>query len=150
MPATNVVPNRNGNPTPLAARQIFVHSRVNHVTVDEAQEAPDVVLGTFSVNSTVMFDFGALCSFISVLYVEKHNVPIAMLKCPMVVSPWRRYACKACVLEGENYFKGVEVSANLIVLDSKVTYVILGMDSMSKQKDLIDYTKKLIKLTTEV
>jgi hypothetical protein len=48
------------------------------VTVDEAQEAPDVVIGIFSVNSTtaiVLFDSGASHSFISVAYVEKHNIP---------------------------------------------------------------------------
>jgi hypothetical protein len=35
MPATNAFPNRNGNPTPVAAWQNFVHGRVNHVIVDE-------------------------------------------------------------------------------------------------------------------
>jgi hypothetical protein len=54
------------------------------------------------------------------------------------------------VHEGENYFKGVEFSANLIVLDSKGADVILGMDWMSKQKALIDCAKKSVKLTTEV
>jgi hypothetical protein len=73
----------------MAARQNFVHGRVNHVIVDEAQEALDVVVSMFSVNSTtaiVLFDSGASHSFISVAYVEKHNIPIAMLKCRMVVS----------------------------------------------------------------
>jgi hypothetical protein len=59
------------------------------VTVDEAQEAPDVVLGTFSVNSTtaiVLFDYVAPHSFISAAYVEKHNIPVVMLKCCMMVS----------------------------------------------------------------
>jgi hypothetical protein len=35
---------------------------VNHVTAEEAQDAPGVVLGTFSVNSlpaTILFDSGA-------------------------------------------------------------------------------------------
>jgi hypothetical protein len=57
--------------------------------VDEAQEAPDVVLGIFSVNSTtdiVLFDFGASHSFICTKYVERHNIPVAMLKCRMIVS----------------------------------------------------------------
>jgi hypothetical protein len=43
------------------------------VIVDGAQEAPDIVLGTFSVNSTtaiVLFDSGASHSFISAAYVE--------------------------------------------------------------------------------
>jgi nitrogen regulatory protein PII-like uncharacterized protein len=52
--------------------------------------------------------------------------------------------------KGENYFKGVELSTNLIVLDSKGTDVILGMDWMSKQKALRDCAEKAVKLTTEV
>jgi hypothetical protein len=57
--------------------------------LDEAQEAPDVVLGTFSVNSTtaiVPFDPGESHSFIFAAYVERHNVLVAMLKCCMIVS----------------------------------------------------------------
>jgi hypothetical protein len=43
----------------------------------------------FFVNDTfivVLFDFGAPYSFISAAYVEKHNLPLAMLKCQMIVS----------------------------------------------------------------
>jgi hypothetical protein len=50
--------------------------------VEEAQEAPDVVIGTFFVNDTsaiVLFDSRVSHSFISVAYVEKHNLPIALL-----------------------------------------------------------------------
>jgi hypothetical protein len=40
-----------------------------------------------SMTSTVMlFDSGASHSFISVVYVEKHNMPLALLKCQMIVS----------------------------------------------------------------
>jgi hypothetical protein len=48
------------------------------------EEAPDVVLGKFLINSTsvvVLFDSRASHSFIFAAYVEKHNIPIAMLKC---------------------------------------------------------------------
>jgi hypothetical protein len=57
--------------------------------VEDAQEALDVVLGMFFINNTstvVLFDSGASYSFISVVYVEKHNLPIALLKCQMIVS----------------------------------------------------------------
>jgi hypothetical protein len=57
---------------------------VNHVTVEEAQEAPDVVIGTFSINdisAVVLFDSGASYFFISAAYVEKHNLPITLLWC---------------------------------------------------------------------
>jgi hypothetical protein len=56
--------------------------------VEEAQEAPDVIIGTFFINNTsavVLFDFGASHSFISATY-EKHNLPIALLSCQMIVS----------------------------------------------------------------
>jgi hypothetical protein len=48
-----------------------------------------VVIGTFFVNDTsavVLFDSGALHSFISIAYVEKHDLPIALLRCQMIVS----------------------------------------------------------------
>jgi hypothetical protein len=67
----------------------YARGRVNHVAVEEAQEAPDVVLGMFFVNVTfavVLFDSRASYSFISAAYVDKHNLPIALLKCQMIVS----------------------------------------------------------------
>jgi hypothetical protein len=53
------------------------------------EEAPDVVLGIFIVNATstlVLFDSRTLHSFISIAYVKKHNLPISLLKCQMIVS----------------------------------------------------------------
>ena len=50
--------------------------RVNHVKVDKAEEAPDVVLGTLPVNSIpakVLFDTGASHSFVSQLFAEMHE-----------------------------------------------------------------------------
>jgi hypothetical protein len=34
----------------------------------------------------VLFDSGASHTFIFAAYVEKHNMPIALLKCQMIVS----------------------------------------------------------------
>jgi hypothetical protein len=59
------------------------------VAVKEAQEAPNVVIGMFLINDTstvVLFDSGASHSFISAAYVGKHNLPLAMLTCQMIVS----------------------------------------------------------------
>jgi hypothetical protein len=56
--------------------------------VEEAQEAPDVDLGIFFINDTttvVLFNSEASHPFISVACVEKHNLPIALLKCQMTV-----------------------------------------------------------------
>jgi hypothetical protein len=73
----------------VAAKQNYTHGRVNHIDVEEAQEALDVVIGMFVINDTftvVLFDFGASHFFISVAYVGKHNLPIALLKSQMIVS----------------------------------------------------------------
>jgi hypothetical protein len=53
------------------------------------QEAPDVVIGMFLINDTsavMLFDSRASHSFISVAYVGKHNLPLALLRCQMIVS----------------------------------------------------------------
>jgi hypothetical protein len=59
------------------------------VAVEEAQEAPDAVIGMFLINYTyvgVLFDSGASHSFISATYVGKHNLPLPLLRCQMIVS----------------------------------------------------------------
>jgi hypothetical protein len=59
------------------------------VAMEEAQEAPDIVIGMLLINNTsaiVLFDFGASYSYISTAYVGKHNLSLALLKCQMIVS----------------------------------------------------------------
>jgi hypothetical protein len=145
------VPTRGANSI-LVARQNDVFGKANHVAVEEAQEAPDVVMGTFFINDTsgvVLFDSRASHSFIFAIYVEKHNLPIALLKCQMIVSSLggdmpARQLCPKVNLK----IRGVDFVANLIVLELKGIDVILGMDWLGKHKVLIDYTKKSVKLTT--
>jgi hypothetical protein len=100
--------------------------------VEEAQEAPDVVIGMFLVNDisiVVLFDSGASHSFIPASYVGKHNLPLALLRCQMIVSspggdmPTRQLCPKVNLK-----IRGVDFVAILIVLESKGIDVILGMD----------------------
>jgi hypothetical protein len=149
---SNPAPTSGANFIPVAARQNYVHRKVNHVVVEEAQEAPDVVIGTFFVNDTsavVLFDSGASHSFIFAAYVEKHNLPIALLRCQMIVSspggdmPTRQLCPKVNLK-----IRGLDFVTNMIVMESKGIDIILGMDWLSKHKVLINYTKKSIKLTT--
>jgi hypothetical protein len=122
------------------------------VAMEEAQEAPDVVIDMFLVNDTstvVLFDSGASHSFISAAYVGKHNLPLALLRYQMIVSSPRgdmpaRQLCSKVNLK----IRGVDFVGNLIVLESKGIDVILRMDWLSKHKVLIDCTKKFVKLTT--
>jgi hypothetical protein len=85
-------PTHGANYVPVAAKQNIARGRVNHVAVEEAQEAPDVVIGIFFINDTsavVLFDSRASHSFISTACVEKHNLSLALLKCQMIVSSSR-------------------------------------------------------------
>jgi hypothetical protein len=115
------VPTRGANSVPIAVKQNYVHGKVNYVVVEEAQEAPDVVIGMFYVNDTstvVLFDSRASHSFISVAYVGKHNLLLALLKCQMIVSSLggdmpRRQLCPKVNLK----IRGVDFVANLIVLE---------------------------------
>jgi hypothetical protein len=64
------VPTRGANFIPVAAKQNYVHGKVNHVAVEEAQEAPDVVIGMFFINDTstvLLFNSGASHFFISTI-----------------------------------------------------------------------------------
>jgi hypothetical protein len=82
-------PTRGANSVPIATKQNYARGRVDHVAVEEAQEAPDDVIGMFFIIDTpvvVLFDSVASHSFISIAYVEKHNLPLALLKCQLIVS----------------------------------------------------------------
>ena len=66
--------------------QSFGRGRVNHIDAQEAQEAPDMVLGEFLIDSilaTVLFDSGASHSFIASRFVAKHKIPTVLLKTPL-------------------------------------------------------------------
>jgi hypothetical protein len=123
------------------------------VAVEEAQDAPDVVIGMLLINDTsavVLFDSGASHSFISAAYVGKHNLPLALIRCQIIVSSLggdmpTRQLCPKVNLKNK---RGVDFVANLIVLESKGIDVILGMDWLSKHMVLIDCAKKSVKLTT--
>jgi hypothetical protein len=83
------VPTRGANSIPVTAKQNYAFGRVNYVDVEEAQEASDVVIGMFFINDTsavVLFDSGVSHSFVFAIYVEKHNLPLALLKCQMIGS----------------------------------------------------------------
>jgi hypothetical protein len=152
-PGTNQNINRNANnnaSTP--ARQNQAHARVNHVAVEDAQAAPDIIIGMILVNDNgtiVLFDSGASHSFVAANFVQKHNLPVSMLMNRMIVSSPRgdmhaRHVCpKVSIL-----IRGLEFLANLIVLESKGIDVILAMDWLSKHKGMSNCAKKALRLTT--
>jgi sulfopyruvate decarboxylase TPP-binding subunit len=101
------------------ARQNQVCAHVNHTAMEDAQAAPDVIIGMILVNDNnaiLLFDSGATNSFVAASFVQKYNLPLSMLKNRMIVSSPRgdmheRHVCpKVSIL-----IRGVEFLANLIV-----------------------------------
>jgi hypothetical protein len=92
----------------------------------------DMVIGMFFVNDTsavVLFDSRASHSFISTAYVEKHNLPMALLRCQMMVSsPGGNMPARQLCLKVNLKIRGVDFVTNLIVLELKGIDIILGMD----------------------
>jgi hypothetical protein len=93
------------------------------VAVEDAQAAPDIIVGMILVNDNgaiVLFDSGASHSFVATNFVQKHNLPLSMLKNQIIVSSpggdmHARHICpKVSIL-----IRVVELLANLIVLESK-------------------------------
>jgi hypothetical protein len=89
-PGTNQNVNRNANNSASTpARKNQARARVNHVAVEDAQAALDVIIGMILVNDNntiVLFDSGGSHSFVAANFVQKHNLPLSMLKNRMIVS----------------------------------------------------------------
>jgi hypothetical protein len=102
------------------------------VAVEEAQEAPDVLIDMFLINDTsviVMFDSGASHSFISTMYIGQHNLPLALIRCQMIVSsPGEDMPTRQLCPKVNLKIRGVDFVTNLIVLESKGIDVIVGME----------------------
>ncbi|XP_066165912.1 uncharacterized protein [Oryza sativa Japonica Group] len=131
----------------------FIQACANHVSAEEAQAAPEVVLGTFPVNSypaTVLFDSGASHSFISKRFAGTHGLSVVELKIPMQVhTPGNdmrtAHYCPSVTIE----IKRSPFLSNLILLESKDLDVILGMDWLTRNKGVIDCASRTITLTND-
>jgi hypothetical protein len=140
-----------GNQVKPQGHQNFMRGRVNHMTSEEAQQAPDIVLGMFLSSShpaTILFDSRASHSFISSSFVAKHSLPITTMKHTMLVSSpggemRTKHICPAVSIS----IMGVDFSSNLILLDSKGIDIILGMDWLSKYDGVIQCARKAVRLT---
>jgi hypothetical protein len=114
---------------------------VNHVTTEQAQDAPGVVLGTFSVNSvpaTVLFDSGASNSFIVEQFMEKHDIPMSSMKTHLLISSPNGEMKSTYVCPRDNLkIRGIDFQADLVVLTSSGIDVILEMDWLGECDGII-------------
>ena len=154
-PAQNHGQNRNGNGKNAAPRgnAAGVKGRLHHINAEEAEEAPDVVLGTFLVNSvpaTILFDSGATHSFVTQEFVAKRGLVESLLSKSMVIQ------IPNSTLETKLFFpaisleiKGEKFPTDLIVLGTQGIDVILGMDWLAKYHGRIDCARRAVTLTSD-
>src|SRR5438046_5744414 len=121
------------------ARQNQLIGKVHHMTAEEAQNEPDVILGMFPIESsygTVLFDSGATHSFISALYVAQNSLPIILMKDPMVVStPGGRMKAQNFCHSVDIFIRGVDFPSSLVVLESNGLDVILRSEERRVGKE---------------
>jgi hypothetical protein len=84
-------PARQGAPqqAPGVRGQAYNRGKVNHLEAEAIQDAQDVAVGMFPVESypaKVLFDTGATHSFVSTYWVESHNIPIEPIIPPLRVN----------------------------------------------------------------
>src|SRR3954465_7359235 len=127
--------------------------RVNHVTTEEAQEDPDVVMGTFLEKSkpgTVLFDSGATHSFVTQRFALKSGMTPTPLNNPMVVqTPGAEMSTKIGCKGVGIVINGVDFQADLIILRSQGLDVILGMDWLIKHQGLLDCANRTVTMTND-
>ena len=106
------------------------------MSIETTLAEPEVMLGTFNVNSTavtVLFYSGALHSFISQAFVRMHSIPLCAMKDPILVnSPGDSMQASYRCLPTSLYLRGVEFKVSTIVLRTSGIDVILGMDWMKQ------------------
>ncbi|WVZ75861.1 LOW QUALITY PROTEIN: hypothetical protein U9M48_023885 [Paspalum notatum var. saurae] len=112
--------------------------KVNHVTAESAAEAPNVVLGTFLVNSHPCYEF----------FLIPYNIPIRSTNRPMVVStPGGTLSTSLICPRVSINIRGVEFCTKLIIIGSTGIDIILGMETLAKWDVRIDCAKRTVHLT---
>jgi len=122
------------------------------VAVETAQERPEIMIGTFSINSipaTGLFDSGASHTFISQAFVRVHSIALVAMKTPMLVNSSGgtilvSYCCPLASLS----LRGVDFPVSPMVMRTSGIDVILGLDWMKKYTTEIKCKEKVVVVTT--
>ncbi|KAJ9548849.1 hypothetical protein OSB04_021392 [Centaurea solstitialis] len=118
-------------------------ARVFHLTTEEAKEEPDVVTGTFLVNSLpalVLFDSGASKSFVSLSFIKGFSNVMGRLDKPLkveiVAEEYR--LCSDVFRDIVIELEGVEFKIDLISIPMREINVVVGVDWLSRNGGHID------------
>jgi hypothetical protein len=107
-------------------------ARVNQINVEATEDGPNIVIGTFFINSvptTILFDSGASHSFISARYVHANSLPYLARRRPMIViTPKGAYEATFMSHKIQVTILGRKFWAMPVVLEESAIDLILGMN----------------------
>jgi hypothetical protein len=145
---------RGGGKKPVEKPEILKpQARSFQITVELAKVEPDVVAGTFMINSMpahVLFDTGANKSFVSHEFVRHPSFVTTKLSMPLEVEVTDNTSflvfdvCQNCKLTVENE----DFDIDLIPLAMGEFKVVVGMDGLSRYHANVKCDRKVIQLTS--
>ena len=134
------------------ARANAHQGRINYVTAEDAQNAPEVLMGTFLVNSVpaiMLFDSGASHSFVSSKFALSQHLEQTVLTSPMIIrAPGSNLRAISFCPQISLIIGGHPFLANLILVNSDGLDVILGMDWLVKHQACIECAPRTVTLIT--
>jgi hypothetical protein len=125
---------------------------VNHLEAEAIQNAPDVVVAMFIVEShpaKVLFDTGAMHSFLSTSWVKAHNIPIKPMILRLRVNSvggkvQSNKMCSNLRIE----IRGIDFPANLVVMGTQGLDVILRMNWLHRNQATVSCDSRTVKLVS--
>jgi hypothetical protein len=119
----------------------YIIARVNQINVEATEDGPNIVIGTFFINSalaTILFDSGASHLSIYARYVHANSQPYLALCRPMIViTPKGAYEATYMSHKIEVTILGRKFWAMPIVLEDCAIELILGMNWLKQWKAVI-------------
>jgi hypothetical protein len=116
--------------------------------VTEAQDKPATMMGTLPINSvsaSVLFDSGALHSFMSGSFASMHGITSEKMHTPIVVkTPTSQCQASVVIPDVTVEIEGLEFLALPIVLKSSNIDLILGKDWLKAHVASIDCATKTV------
>jgi hypothetical protein len=132
--------------------QAYNRGKVNHLEAEAIQDAPDVAVRMFPIEShttKVLFDTGATHSFVATSWVEAHNIPVEPMIRPLRVNSvgGKVQSDKMCSnLRIE--IRGIDFPANLVVMGTQGLDVILGMNWLHRNQVTVSCDKRIVRLVS--
>jgi hypothetical protein len=130
----------------------FSIAKVNQVSAEATTDGADIALGMVYINAipaTILFDFGATHSFMSARYANTNELPLKIMKTPMIViTPKGPIEANHMTHRLTLTIMGRELWATPIILEESSIDLILGMSWLRKAKTVIQCGRGTVELTS--